>query len=34
MTGVDNVRAQAIPHERLREIMRKYNRLLPPSNAK
>jgi L-aminopeptidase/D-esterase-like protein len=33
MTGADNVRAEAIPHERLREIMRKYNRL-PPSNAK
>jgi L-aminopeptidase/D-esterase-like protein len=32
--GADNVRAEAIPHERLREIMRKYNRLLPPSNAK
>jgi L-aminopeptidase/D-esterase-like protein len=34
--GADNVRAEAIPHERLREIMRKYNRLQPPSpsNAK
>lgn len=31
MTGADNVRAVAIPHERLREIMRKYNRLQPPS---
>ena len=33
--GVDNVRAEAIPHERLREIMRKYNRLQSsPANAK
>ena len=30
MTGADDVRAQAIPHERLREIMRKYQRLAPP----
>jgi hypothetical protein len=30
ITGADNVRAEAIPHERLREIMRKYNRLPPP----
>ncbi|HYO99593.1 MAG TPA: P1 family peptidase [Pyrinomonadaceae bacterium] len=35
MTGADNVRAEAIPHERLREIMRKYNRLPPsPASAK
>jgi D-aminopeptidase len=27
MTGADDVRAYAIPHDRLREIMRKYNRL-------
>lgn len=33
LTGADNVRAEAIPHERLREIMRKYNRL-PPANGK
>jgi L-aminopeptidase/D-esterase-like protein len=26
MTGADDVRAYAIPHDRLREIMRKYNR--------
>jgi L-aminopeptidase/D-esterase-like protein len=26
MTGADSVRAQALPHDRLREIMRKYNR--------
>src|SRR3712207_7030503 len=30
MTGADDVRAYAIPHDRLREIMRKYNRLAPP----
>lgn len=35
MKGADNVRAEAIPHERLREIMRKYNRLPPsPPNTK
>ena len=34
ITGADNVRAGAIPHERLREIMRKYNRLQSPSNLK
>jgi L-aminopeptidase/D-esterase-like protein len=34
MTGADDVRAYAIPHERLREIMRKYNRLGPPAGAK
>ncbi|MBA2458704.1 MAG: P1 family peptidase [Gemmatimonadales bacterium] len=27
MTGADDVRAVALPHERLREILRKYNRL-------
>jgi L-aminopeptidase/D-esterase-like protein len=27
MTGADDVRAYAIPHERLKEIMKKYNRL-------
>lgn len=31
ITGADHVRAEAIPHERLREIMRKYNRLPSPS---
>ena len=30
MTGADDVRAYALPHERLREIMRKYNRLNAP----
>lgn len=34
MTGADDVRASAIPHDRLREIMRKYNRLGPPAGAK
>src|SRR5687768_2044519 len=29
MDGADDVRAYAIPHERLREIMRQYNRLAP-----
>jgi len=28
MTGVDNHKAIAIPHDRLREVLRKYNRLL------
>jgi D-aminopeptidase len=27
MTGVDNHKAVAIPHDRLREVLRKYNRL-------
>jgi D-aminopeptidase len=34
MTGADDVRAYALPHDRLREIMRKYNRLGPPAGAK
>lgn len=34
MTGADDVRAYAIPHDRLREIMRKYNRLVPPMGAR
>ena len=34
MTGADDVRAYAIPHDRLREIMRKYNRLAPPAGAR
>ena len=34
MTGADDVRAYAIPHDRLREIMRKYNRLASPVRAK
>ena len=27
MTGVDRLRAPAIPHDRLREVMKKYNRI-------
>jgi L-aminopeptidase/D-esterase-like protein len=34
MTGADDVRAYAIPHDRLREIMRKYNRMVSPAGAK
>ena len=29
MTGADDVRAHAIPHDRVRDILRKYNRLAP-----
>ena len=29
MTGADDVRAYGIPHDRVREILRKYNRLAP-----
>ena len=32
MTGADDVRAYAIPHDRVREILRKYNRLAPESD--
>jgi L-aminopeptidase/D-esterase-like protein len=31
MTGADNHQAVAIPHDRLREVMKKYNRLAQPS---
>jgi D-aminopeptidase len=31
MTGADDVRSIALPHDRLREILRKYNRLSPGS---
>jgi D-aminopeptidase len=34
MTGADDVKAYAIPHDRLREIMRKYNRLSPTAGTK
>ena len=27
MTGVDRLRAPAIPHDRLREVMKEYNRI-------
>jgi D-aminopeptidase len=30
MTGADDIRAYALPHDRLRTILRKYNRLAPP----
>ena len=30
MTGADNIRAVALPHGRLVEILRKYNRYQPP----
>ena len=33
MTGIDNHRVTAIPHDRLRQILRKYNRLLEPRNT-
>jgi D-aminopeptidase len=29
MTGADDVRAYALPHDRLREVLKKYNRLAP-----
>jgi L-aminopeptidase/D-esterase-like protein len=29
MTGVDSVRSYALPHDRLREVLRKYRRLAP-----
>jgi L-aminopeptidase/D-esterase-like protein len=34
ITGVDDVKAYALPHDRLREILRKYNRLAPTAGAK
>jgi D-aminopeptidase len=34
MTGADDVRAYALPHDRLREIMRKYNRLASPAGTR
>jgi D-aminopeptidase len=30
MTGIDGFKVSAIPHDRLREVMRKYNRLIEP----
>ena len=29
MTGADNRRVERLPHDRLREVLRKYNRLAP-----
>ena len=34
MTGADDVRAYAVPHDRLREIMKKYNRLGTPAGTR
>ncbi|HEX8321991.1 P1 family peptidase [Longimicrobium sp.] len=31
MTGIDDLRAHALPHDRLREILARYNRLAPPA---
>jgi D-aminopeptidase len=31
MTGIDDLRAHALPHDRLREILARYNRLVPPA---
>jgi L-aminopeptidase/D-esterase-like protein len=28
MTGIDNHHVRALPHEKLRQVLRKYNRLL------
>ncbi len=33
MTGVNNHRVLGLPHDRLREVLRKYNRLAPPAGA-
>ena len=30
MTGADGLTVPAIPHDKLREILRKYNRLVEP----
>jgi L-aminopeptidase/D-esterase-like protein len=30
MTGADNIQAKALPHDRLVQILRKYNRYEPP----
>jgi L-aminopeptidase/D-esterase-like protein len=32
MTGVNNRRVIGLPHDRLREVLRKYNRLVNPSS--
>ncbi|MGE5198227.1 MAG: P1 family peptidase, partial [Rhodospirillaceae bacterium] len=32
MTGIDNRRVIGLPHERLREVLRKYNRLVNPAS--
>jgi hypothetical protein len=33
MTGIDNHKAVAIPHERLKQILKKYNRFMAPKNT-
>ena len=30
MTGADSIRMYALPHDRLRAVLRKYNRLTAP----
>jgi hypothetical protein len=32
MSGIDNHRVIGLPHDRLREVLRKYNRLVNPSS--
>jgi D-aminopeptidase len=31
MTGVDNHKVTALPHDRLKQVLKKYNRLVEPS---
>ena len=31
MTGANNITVQAIPHDKLREVLKKYNRLVVPA---
>jgi L-aminopeptidase/D-esterase-like protein len=33
MIGADDVKAYALPHDRLREIMRRYNRVVSPASG-
>lgn len=33
MTGIDNHKVIAIPHDRLKQVLKKYNRLLEPKNT-
>jgi L-aminopeptidase/D-esterase-like protein len=30
MTGIDGHRVEGLPHDRLREVLKKYNRLVEP----
>ncbi len=34
MTGIDDHKVEAIPHDKLREVLRKYSRLGPPGEAR